>query len=71
MKLVYKDGTPMKKVCSKILEELYKPIFTINNKLFYFDIIKAEDAIFSRRNGYRGKILFGYSILFYIKNQNK
>lgn len=71
MKLVYKDGTPIRKVYSKVLEELYKPIFSINNKRFYFDIIKVEDAIFSRRNGYRGKILFGYSILFYIKNQNK
>jgi hypothetical protein len=43
MKLVYKDGTPMRKVRIKALEELYKPIFSINNKWFYFDIIKAED----------------------------
>ena len=71
MKLVYKDGTPIRKVYSKVLEELYKPIFRINNKRFYFDIIKVEDAIFSRRNGYSGKILFGYSILFYVKNKNK
>lgn len=71
MKLVNKDGTQMRKVRIKALEELYKPIFSINNKWFYFDIIKAENAIFSRRNGYRGKIIFNYSILFYIKNENK
>ena len=69
--LLYKDGKPMRKVKIKSLEELYKPIFSINNKWFYFDIIKSEDAIFSRRNEYRGKIIFGYSILFYLKNQNK
>lgn len=69
MKLVYKDGTPMRKVSSKALEELYKPIFSINNKWFYFDIIKTEDAIFSRRNGYRGKIILSYSILFYFKTK--
>ena len=71
--LVYKDGKPMRKVKIKALEELYKPIFSINNNWFYFDIIKAEDAIFSRIYGYRGKIIFKYSILFYIKNkrQNK
>jgi len=69
--LVYKDGKPMRKVKIKALEELYKPIFCINNKWFYFDIIKAEDALFSRRYGYRGKIIFGYSVLFYIKNKNQ
>jgi len=50
---------------------LYQPIFVINSKLFYFDIIKVKDAIFSRRYGYIGKIIFGYSILFYIKNKNQ
>jgi hypothetical protein len=52
---------------------LYQSIFLINSKLFYFDITKVKDAIFSRRYGYRGKIIFGYSVLFYIKykNQNK
>ena len=71
--LVYKDGKPMRKVKIKGLEELYKPIFIINNKWFCFDITKVEDALFSRRYGYRGKIIFGYSILFYIKKniQNK
>ena len=42
-------------------------LFSINNKWFYFDITKVENTIFSRRNGYRGKILFGYSVLFYFK----
>ncbi len=31
-------------------------------KLFYFSIQKAKTAIFSRRNGYQGKIILGYSI---------
>ena len=50
--------------------KLYNPLFSINNKYFYFDITKAKNAIFSRRNGYRGKIILGYSILFYIKTYN-
>jgi hypothetical protein len=67
MKLMYKNGTPMRKYKSQILEELYKPAFSINNGLFYCDIIKTKDAIFSRRNGHRGYRMFGYSILFYFK----
>lgn len=29
---------------------------------FWLSIKKAEDCLFSRRNGYVGKIIFGYSI---------
>jgi hypothetical protein len=40
----------------------------INNRLFYFSIRRLEDCLFSRRNGYQGVRLFGYSIFFKIKN---
>jgi hypothetical protein len=39
----------------------------INNKYFYFSIKKAKDCLFSRRNGYQGILLFGYSFFFVIK----
>jgi hypothetical protein len=39
----------------------------INNKLFYFSVKKAKDCLFSRRNGYQGILLFGYSIFLSIK----
>ena len=39
----------------------------INNKIFYFSIKKAKDCLFSRRNGYQGILLFGYSIFLRIK----
>ena len=39
----------------------------INNKIFYFSIKKAKDCLFSRRNGYQGILLFGYSFFFVIK----
>jgi len=39
----------------------------INNKIFYFSVKKAKDCLFSRRNGYQGILLFGYSIFFVIK----
>jgi len=29
---------------------------------FWLSIKKVEDCLFSRRNGYVGKIIFGYSI---------
>jgi len=39
----------------------------INNKIFYFSVKKAKDCLFSRRNGYQGILLFGYSIFFVLK----
>ena len=39
----------------------------INNKIFYFSVKKAKDCLFSRRNGYQGILLFGYSIFFVFK----
>jgi hypothetical protein len=39
----------------------------INNKIFYFSVKKAKDCLFSRRNGYQGILLFGYSFFFVIK----
>ena len=41
----------------------------INNRLFFFSIKKAKDCLFSRRNGYKGILLFGYSIYFVIKRK--
>lgn len=41
----------------------------INNRYFLFSIKKLEDCLFSRRNGYQGIRLFGYSIYFKIKKQ--
>jgi hypothetical protein len=40
----------------------------INNKIFYFSIKKAKDCLFSRRNGYQGILLFGYSFFFSVKS---
>ena len=40
----------------------------INNRYFFFSIKKAEDCLFSRRNGYQGILLFGYSFFFIIKS---
>lgn len=44
-----------------------KPCLEICFGEAFLSIKKAKDCIFSRRNGYRGKIIFGYSILFYTK----
>ena len=41
----------------------------INNRYFFFSVKKAKDCLFSRRNGYQGIILFGYSIFFRIKRK--
>ena len=34
----------------------------INEKPFWISVKKAKDCLFSRRLGYQGKIIFGYSI---------
>lgn len=36
--------------------------YYISVKLFWLSIRKKENCLFSRRNGYRGKIIKGYSI---------
>lgn len=36
--------------------------------IIYFSINKKEKCLFSRRLGYRGKIIFGYSIVFRFLN---
>lgn len=41
----------------------------INNRYFLFSIKKLEDCLFSRRNGYQGIRLFGYSFYFVIKGK--
>jgi hypothetical protein len=46
-------------------------IMEINNKIFYFSIKKAKDCLFSRRNGYQGILLFGYSIFFILKGEKR
>ena len=40
----------------------------INNRYFFFSVKKLEKCLFSRRNGYQGIRLFGYSIFFRIKS---
>lgn len=40
------------------------------NGRFWLSIKKAKDCLFSRRNGYRGKIIFGYSICIRIFGYN-
>lgn len=46
---------------------MYKQsLFTINKRYLYLDIRKLEHCIFSRRMGYNGFRLFGYSILIII-----
>lgn len=32
------------------------------NKQFWISIKKAENCLFSRRNGYKGKVILGYSL---------
>lgn len=42
-----------------------KGLIEINNKWIYLSLRKSKDCLFSRRNGFEGLLLFGYS--FYIK----
>jgi hypothetical protein len=35
--------------------------------VLFRSVKKAKDCLFSRRNGYRGILLFGYSLFFIIK----
>lgn len=49
--------------------QLSNHLVEFNNRFFYFSIQKLEYCLFSRRNGHRGKILFGHSIFFYLKNK--
>lgn len=44
--------------------------FNIDNRIFFFSIRKAEDCLFSRRNGYSGILIFGYSVFFKIKGKH-
>ncbi len=41
-----------------------------NKKSFWVSIRKVEKCLFSRRNGYVGKIIFGYSICIRIFGKN-
>jgi hypothetical protein len=36
--------------------------FTFNKKSLWFSVVKIEDCLFSRRNGYTGKHILGYSV---------
>ena len=36
--------------------------FSPSSKRFWISIQRAERCLFSRRNGYQGKIIFGYSV---------
>lgn len=38
------------------------PIERINRKRFWISVVLAKDCLFSRRNGYKGKIVLGYSV---------
>ena len=40
------------------------------NYHFWLSIKKAKDCLFSRRNGYQGKIIFGYSIRLRLFNKD-
>jgi hypothetical protein len=42
----------------------------INEKSFWLSIKKASECLFSRRNGYEGKIVFGYSIRLRLFGKN-
>ena len=33
------------------------------NRMFYISIKRKDKCLFSRRNGYKGKLIFGYSVL--------
>jgi hypothetical protein len=37
--------------------------FNVGNYRHYFSIVRVEDAIFSRRNGSRGAIILGFSVV--------
>ncbi len=38
------------------------------NKWFWLSIKPAQNCLFSRRNGYEGKIIFGYSVCLRLFN---
>ena len=40
----------------------------INRKWFWISIKKGNHCLFSRRNGYKGKIIYGYSICLRLFN---
>lgn len=40
------------------------------NKRFWLSIKLARNCLFSRRNGYKGKILFGYSVRLRLFGRN-
>jgi len=40
----------------------------MKKKKFWALIKKADKCLFSRRNGYEGKILFGYSVMIRLFN---
>lgn len=42
--------------------KLFKRQARIRNKQFWVSIIPAKDCLFSRRNGYIGKLILGYSV---------
>lgn len=52
----------------EVIDPLKETGININNGLFYFSIKKADDCLFSRRNGHQGKIIFGYSVFFKFKS---
>jgi len=40
----------------------YKPFKYLCQQWFWLSVKKASECFFSRRNGYSGKVVFGYSI---------
>lgn len=47
--------------------DIYLPAMRRKN---WLSIKKAKNCLFSRRNGYIGKIIFGYSVCFRIFNKD-
>jgi hypothetical protein len=68
--IINKKYMKTKKNYEKFLKKnskLDKHLIEINNRFFYLSIQKLDNCLYSRRNGYRGNILFGHNIFFYFK----
>lgn len=48
----------------------HRSIIEINLRWLWLSIKDVNKCLFSRRNGYRGKIIFGYSVCFKLFNKN-
>jgi hypothetical protein len=66
-----KDKDPIVEMLQEIkvmILILFIKTASVKNKKFWFSIKRAKDCLFSRRLGFRGKIIFGYSVRLRVFN---